>query len=173
VAVLFYASSLFGISFLSHVIVWRIHLPKRQGKVVGLLFFGFLCGGSLLFWKHGMDLSVFGLHPPSDLAQFLQFWLYYISLTLAYMITYSAVEADSPSLIIIMKIAERGSSGVSKENLARLINDEILMEPRLEDLLKDKMAELCEGKYRLRAKGMIMAHVFRFYRNIMGANKGG
>jgi hypothetical protein len=173
VAVLFYASSLFGLAFISQVIVWRVHLPNRQTKVICLLFFGFLSGGSLVFWKHGMAFSVFGLRPPDNLAQFLQFWLYYVSLTLAYVITYSAVEADSPSLIIIMRISESGTKGLSHKGLQALINDEILVEARLRDLLTDKMAELTDGKYRLRAKGVVMAQLFRFYRNIMGANKGG
>jgi hypothetical protein len=173
VAVLFYASSLFGLAFVSHVIMWRIHLPKRQARVVCLLFLGFLCGGSLMFWKHGGELSAFGLHPPSDLAQFLQFWLCYVSLTLAYIITYSAVEVDSPSLIIIMKIAEAGNAGLTSEALEVLVDDKILLDPRLKDLVTDNMAGLHEGKYRLTPKGAVMARLFVFYRKIMGVNKGG
>lgn len=153
--------------------MWRVHLPKRQTKVICLLFFGFLCSGSLVFWKHGTELSVLGLRPPDNLAQFLQFWLYYVSLTLAYVITYSAVEADSPSLIIIMKIAETGTRGLSREGLEALIDDEILVGARLEDLLTDEMAELRGGKYRLKTKGTVMAQLFRFYRKVMGAKKGG
>lgn len=171
--VLLYGSLLFGLSFFLHFIVWRIHVPKRQAKVVFLLFVGALCYGSFIFWKYDEKLSIFGLHPPGDLAQFLRFWVYYLSLTLAYMITYSAIEADSPSLIITMKIAEAGRSGLTKEGLEYSIDDDTLIEPRLKDLLTDKMAELHEGKYRLRMKGIIIAQLFRFYREIMRAGKGG
>jgi hypothetical protein len=170
---LFYASLLFGLAFISHVILWRIHLPKRQAKVVLFIFSGFLCCGSLLFLKYGAELSVFGLHPPSDLVGFLPFWLYYISLTLAYMITYSAVEVDSPSLIVITRIAEAGRPGLTQEGLDHLMDDEILVEPRLKDLLTDKMAVIHEGKYRLSKKGMMIAQLFRLYRTVLRANKGG
>jgi hypothetical protein len=89
------------------------------------------------------------------------------------MITYSAIEADSPSLIIIMKIHKAGNSGLARESLESVMNDRILIEPRLRDLLIDKMAAFEEGKYRLRKKGVLIAGLFRFYRAIIKAGKGG
>ncbi|MBW1859182.1 MAG: hypothetical protein JRI70_03680 [Deltaproteobacteria bacterium] len=171
--VLFYGSLLFGLGLVVHVVIWRVHLPKRQAKVIFLLFAGFLFCGSYILWKYRHGLSILGFHPPSDLAQYLQFWIYYVSLTLAYMITYSAIEADSPSLIIIMRIHEAGSSGLAKESLEGVMNDRILIEPRLKDLLVDKMADFQEGKYRLTKKGVLIARLFTFYRGIIKAGKGG
>jgi len=171
--VLFYGSLLFGLGFVVHFITWRIHLPKRQAKIIFLLFTGCLFCGSCVLWKYRQELSILGLHPPGDLAQYLQLWAYYISLTLAYMITYSAVEADSPSLIIIMRIHEAGSAGLAKESLEGIMNDRILIEPRLKDLLVDRMADFQEGKYRLRKKGVLIARLFTFCRGIMKAGKGG
>lgn len=171
--VLFYGSLLFGLGLVVHVVIWRVHLPKRQAKVIFLLFTGFLCCGSYILWKYRQGLSILGFHPPSDLAQYLQFWIYYVSLTLAYMITYSAVEADSPSLIMIMRISEAGKEGLPKESLEREIDDSVLIKPRLKDLLVDKMAEVHDGRYRLRGKGILMARLFTFYRNMMRAGKGG
>jgi len=99
--------------------------------------------------------------------------IYFIALTLAYMITYSAVEVDSPSLIIIMKISEAGKLGLTKESLEGEMDDSVLIKPRLKDLLIDRMAEVHEGRYRLRKKGILMARLFTFYRNMMRAGKGG
>ncbi|MBW1742170.1 MAG: hypothetical protein JRJ47_01910 [Deltaproteobacteria bacterium] len=171
--VLFYGSLLFGLGLVVHFVIWRIHLPKRQAKIIFLLFTGFLCCGSYILWKYRQELSILGLHPPGDLAQYLQFWVFYVSLTLAYMITYSAIEADSPSLIIIMRIHEAGSSGLAKENLEGVMNDRVLIEPRMKDLLVDKMADFQEGKYRLTKKGVMIARLFAFYREIMKMGKGG
>jgi hypothetical protein len=153
--------------------MWRIHVPKRQAKVLFLLFLGVLCCGFFICWKYGTKLSIFGFHPPTTLAQYLQISMYFLSLTLAYMITYSAVEADSPSLIMIMRISDAGKQGLPKESLEREIDDGVLIEPRLTDLLVDKMANVHEGRYRLRVKGILMARVFVFYRHMMGAGKGG
>jgi hypothetical protein len=172
-AVLFYGSLLFGLGLVVHLVMWRIHLPKRQAKMVLLVFLGVLCCGCFVFWKYGVKVSMFGLRPPGDLAQYLQLCIFYVSLTLAYVITYSAIEADSPSLVIIMRISEAGRSGLAREALNREIDNRILIEPRVRDLLVDRMAELHEGKYRLTTKGLLMARLFTFYRNVMRANKGG
>lgn len=172
-AILFYGSLLFVIAFALHLIIWRIHLPKRQTKVLLLVFFGVLGCGSFIFHKYALKLSILGLHPPGVMSGYFQIWLYFISLTLAYMITYSAIEADSPSLLIIKKISEAGASGLSKEILEREMDDNVLIKPRLKDLLIDRMAEQNEGKYRLRPKGFLVARVFIFYRNLIRANKGG
>jgi hypothetical protein len=153
--------------------VWRIHLPKRQAKTVFLLFVSVLCCGSFVLWKYPLRLSIFDFRPPGDMAQFLQLWMFYVSLTLAYMITYSGIEADSPSLVIIMKIHEAGESGLARESLETAMNDGVLIEPRLKDLLVDKMANFEEGKYRLRKKGLLIARLFTFYRGMMKAGKGG
>ena len=172
-AVLVYGSLLFGLAFVLHVVCWRIRLPKRQIKVLLLIFFGFLCVGSFILQRYALKISIFGLHPPSDVSEYFQFAIYFISLTLAYMITYSAIEADSPSLLIVMKISDAGKSGLSKEVLGRDMDDKVLIEPRIKDLLIDKMAEMREEKYLLTKKGLLMARLFKFYRDLMRANKGG
>jgi hypothetical protein len=172
-AVLFYGSLLFGLCLVVHFIVWRIRLPKRQAKVIFVLSLGGLCCGSFILWQYRQDLSILSLYPPGDLAQYLQLWIFHISLTLAYMITYSAIEADSPSLVIIMRISEAGRSGLAREALHRGIDNSILIEPRVRDLLVDRMAELHAGKYRLTMKGVLMVRMFTFYRNMIRANKGG
>ena len=172
-ASLVYGSILFGFAFVLHVVWWRIRLPKRQTKVLLLIFFGFLCVGSLILQRYTLKISIFGLHPPSDISEYFQLAIYFISLTLAYMITYSAIEADSPSLLIVMRISDAGKSGLSKELLERDMDDTVLLSPRIADLLIDKMAGIREGKYLLTPKGLLMARLFKFYRDLMRADKGG
>ena len=104
--VLLYGSLLFMAAFVLHVVVWRIRLPKRQTKALLFIFFGVLACGSLLLFKYPGTIIILGLHPPVAVPEYCRIWLYFVSLTLAYMITYSAIEADSPSLMIILKIAK-------------------------------------------------------------------
>ena len=171
--VLLYGSLLFCLAFLSHVVWWRIRLPKRQIKSLLLIFFAFLCVGSFILRKYALKISIFGLHPPSDVSDVFQLATYFISLTLAYMITYSAIEADSPSLLIVQEIFDAGKSGLGKEMLRLNMNDSVLVEPRINDLLVDKMVEMHGKKYHLTKKGLILARIFKFYRDLMRADKGG
>ena len=124
-------------------------------------------------WKYGPHLSVLRIYPPTSFAEHFQLSIYFFSLTLAYLITYSAIEADSPSLLIVRKILEAGSFGLSKKSLEDELDNSVLIEPRINDLLRDKMAELHEGKYRLKMKGLLLARLFTFYRNMLKVGKGG
>jgi len=155
------------------LVLWRIRLPKRQTRAIILLFVGTFCCGYFTIWKYGSHLCIFGIYPPNSLAEHFQLSIYFFSLTLAYLITYSAIEADSPSLLIVIKIFEAGSLGLSKESLEYELNNAVLIEPRINDLTRDKMAEFHEGKYRLRMKGILLARLFTFYRNMLKAGKGG
>jgi len=168
-----YGSLLFGVAFTLHIIAWRIYIPRRQTKILLLIFLGVLLLGSLILFRFAAAISTFGMHPPTAMVGCFRMWLFVVTLILAYMITYSAIEADSPSLLIILKIHAAGSSGLDKELVALQLDDGVLIKPRLNDLLVDKMAELHHEKYRLKAKGAFMARLFTFHRNLIRANKGG
>jgi hypothetical protein len=96
-----------------------------------------------------------------------------VALSLAYIVTYSAVAADSPTLIMILRIAEAGGAGMDRASLERAIDDNVLIAPRLKDLLTAQLVELDGETYRLTLKGVRWARLFAFYRNLIRAGKGG
>jgi hypothetical protein len=156
-----------------HLIVWRICLPKRQTKGIAIIFSGILVSGCVLYRYAVPVFNTFDAYRPFAPAEYVQLCLFFLSLTMAYLITYSAIEADSPSLVIIRKISEAGSGGLKKELLTKALGESNLILPRLKDLVIDKMAVVEHGKYRLKAKGIIMARLFKFYRHLMGTGMGG
>lgn len=83
------------------------------------------------------------------------------------MVTYSALEADSPSLVMIMTIAHSGSEGLSQKSFEEKINNDTLIVPRLKDALSEKLAYLNGNKYILTPKGRIIARMFITYRRII------
>ena len=89
------------------------------------------------------------------------------------MITYTALEADSPSLVMIRAIGNTKDKGLPKELFNKMLSDDVLIKPRIEDLLLDKMAYLDGDKYYLSKKGILMARIFVFYRGLMNVSKGG
>lgn len=157
--------ALIALAFLVHLIVWKIRIPGRQTKVLLLIFFGSLIVG----------LLVIGM-----LSSWIVCWLDYLhislfvtSITLAYMITYSAIEADSPSLVMIMAINRAGSDGLDKEAFEDLMTDECLIMPRIRDLILDQMVYLKDDRYCLTSKGVLFARIFILYRRLLKAQKGG
>jgi hypothetical protein len=111
---------------------------------------------------------------PNTLSEYLHILLFVTSLTLAYMVTYSALEADSPSLVMIISIANAGSNGLPKEQFEQLMTDEILIIPRMRDLLRDNLVYVEGEKYKLTSKGHVFVRIFIVYRHILNiAQKGG
>ena len=159
---LLYGLTLFFVAFFVHLAAWKIHLPKKQTKVLLVVFFGILIIGVLLFLKHGMAISAC-----------INLIFMYTALALAYITTYSAVEVDSPSLVMTMKIAKEGKAGLGIDSFNKQISNDVLVIPRLKDLLKAGFAYLENGKYKLTPKGLFMARIFKVYRKLLKREKGG
>ena len=99
--------------------------------------------------------------------------LFFISLALAYIISYSGVEADSPSLVMTLTIANAGPEGLDKKEFDKIMTNDILVKPRIRDLLLDKMAYKEGDKYKITPKGILFARIFIIYRKLLNAQKGG
>lgn len=148
-------------------------MPKGQTTALLEIFLITLFACLFILWfiqKLIITLNPFLLQ---NFSEYLHIIIFYISLTLAYIATYSAVEVDSPSLLIIMTIAQGGNNGFKKEELTKIIDDDLLVKPRAKDLLDDELVYLDSGKYKLTSKGFLMVNIFNFYRRLLNAQKGG
>lgn len=171
--VLFWGSLAFCLAFLLHFIIWKVHLPKRQTKIMMMIFCGVLITVVFTLYRAQVFIGDLGLPILSNLPEYLHVCIYFISLTLAYVVTYSAIEVDSPSLIMIIAIARAGREGFAEKEFEKIMTDDFLIKPRLDDLVIDKMAYLGEAKYRLTKKGLTIARIILFYRKILNLGKGG
>ncbi len=171
--VLVFGLSLFGLAFILHLAIWKIRLPERQVKTMLQIFFATLTAGILALWNAPPLFEIFGISPPDNIWEYLHICLMFVSLTLAYMITYSALEADSPSLVMVMSINSAEPWGLDKKRFEELMSDDILIMPRIRDVILDRMVYMDGGKYRLTPKGVLIARIFIFYRNLINAPEEG
>lgn len=171
-SVLCWSLEILSIAFLLHLLIWKIHLPKHQTKALLLIFFGMLVSGLLGLW--GMKALLPLRMIPTRFPEYLHIALFVTSFTLAYVITYSAIEADSPSLVMMLAIASAGPEGLPKARFEQLMTDDLLVLPRIRDLVRDGMLVMVDGTYRLTPKGKGFVRIFVVYRQILGiAEKGG
>ena len=171
--VLVWSIALLGLAFGLHLAVWRIRLPARQTRALLTVFFGVLVAGLAALGAAGVMAPRWAPYLPAWPAQFLHVGLFFVSVTLAYMITYSALEADSPSLVMIQAIADAGDDGLDDRRFDQAMTDEILVAPRVRDLLRDRLASLDGERYRITAKGRRLVRIFLLHRGLLGAGKGG
>jgi hypothetical protein len=164
---------LISIAFLIHLGVWKIRLPKRQTLALLWIFFGtFLL--SIPFFEfvlRGKNLAKPLL--PQNIIDYAHVFLFFTSFTLAYLITYSALEVDSPSLLIIKLIADAGPTGVEEETLKAKLSDDMLILPRINDLTLDKMAKWQGTRLQITPKGKWFVKMIMAYRSLLKASPGG
>ena len=160
-------------AFLLHLVVWRIRLPYKQTRTLVLIFYGIF-----LVWvlssRVALALNV-GLSQyfPDALAGYAHIFLLFNFLTFVYIGFYCLLEVDSPSLLIVRTIRDAGNLGVEKTELYRLLGDDILVKPRMQDLIRDNMAILHNGKYIITPKGSAMVRFLLFHRKLIGVDQKG
>lgn len=161
--ILYYETIIFIFAFFIHCLVWRIRPPRKNHSVFLLnIFFGIFIAS--IFCK-------VVLLPKT--ADYWRLFLLHSSLTLAYIVSYSAIEVDSPSLFILLNIAKGSSCGLSKESLYGIMSNEMLVVPRITDLVNDKMVFIDKDKYRLSPKGVFIISIFILFRELLKVPKGG
>lgn len=168
--VLFCGTALILFYFFLHLIIWRIRLPERGIKVLGQIFFWVLISGILFLWIAPFVIQSFRQITPGE---YFQICLFFTSLALSYAVTYSAIEADSPSIAMMMKAAGAGTEGLNDKEFEQMMTDEILIKPRIRDLLIDKMIYLERNEYKLTFRGLLFVSIFILYRRLLNLPKGG
>jgi hypothetical protein len=162
-SVLISGSLLFVIALLLHLAVWRLRYPANPIKTLILLF-----GAVLLFGI--IFLVLYASYTPFES---LYVVMLFSSLFICYLFTYSAIEADSPSLVIVSRIAKCGKEGLPSASIKESLGDDLLIEPRLKDLVGARLADLTGSKYKINEKGRLFLLPFVVFRNFLGLGKGG
>ncbi len=171
--ILFWGLAIFIAAFSFHLIVWKVRLPRRHTKVMLQMFVFTFIGGTILLFVAPVFFPGTGRYVPTGLREYLHVSLLFISLTLSYILIYTAIEADSPSLVIVNTIAKAGPDGLEEDRLAQMVNDDILIKPRIRDLVKDKMLSIDKDKYKITPKGILLVRTILLHRNLLTTRKGG
>lgn len=160
-------------AFALHLLAWRVRLPERHTRVILAIFFGTLAVALLLLPRIAARWPALGIPCPVPGASYVAIAGFVTAVTLAYMITYTVVEVDSPSLVMALAIHRAGPSGLPEAEFDRTMNDDLLVEPRIRDMVRDGLVREEGGLYRLTPKGDRMARLFILHRRLLGAGKGG
>lgn len=157
----------FFFCLLVHAVLWRVKYPKNRPVALISIFvlLPFAAGAA---WAL---LSSYGILPGPGFGteEWLAAALLQLAFASAYIMTYPAFEALSPSLAIVLLVGS--SNGMKKEEL-RFFSDRELLEPRIKDLLDSGLVEAHGNALAITAKGRLLAGFFVFMRAFLGLGKG-
>ena len=142
-----------------HLAAWRVRLPKSQLKALFLIF--------VSVWAVVVAASLAAGWPIKAVVEFLYFSLIYWSAALCYMITYSAMEGDSPTLSLTRHLHRRGEKGISHEEIEDFFRQRPFVGARVKALVTDNVFIEEEGGYRLSAGRYLFIRVILGYRRVV------
>ncbi len=149
-------------TFLIHVFWWRVNMPVRTIVALLSLFFSVMLMISIIAYTQ---------HVPLD--RIVQFALFYFSSALVYIILYTAIEHQSPTLCIIDKLHSAGKAGCAEAELYRALAVTEETERRLQSLENSHWVAIKEDRIFLTQKGELIARVFHCTARLFGLNLGG
>lgn len=152
------------VAFVAHLILWRWRLPRAQLKALLVIF--------VLVWilvslalQTGTIAANSGTGGP--LVGFLYFCLIYWPAAFCYMITYSAMEGDSPTLSLTRHLHRKGEEGVSHEEIEDFFRQRPFVGARVKALVADDIFVEEEGGYRLSPGSYVFFRVILGYRRVV------
>lgn len=162
-AILF-AIAWLALTFAVHVAWWRVHPPRRQTFAVLLFFVAAVPVGLLVAFFTGFarDLPDLVL-----IAQFLS------AAALAYTCIHSAIQQDSPALLVVTYVALAGPQGCTADDVRGALDGDLTLEPRLAEFERSGMIERRDGRFRLTDRGRRFRHGFELVRRVLGLPRGG
>jgi len=100
--------------------------------------------------------------------EWLAIYLIHFALASAYILSYPAIEAVSPSLAISLMVGDSNLHGVVHEDLMHIFDDEIVLEPRIRDLIEAGLIIESNGYFMVTHRGAKFVRCFMLLRRLLG-----
>ena len=142
-----------------HLTIWRLRFPKSQLKTLLAIFLSVWIAAIVLLFGSGC-LAI-------KLINFLYFSLIYWSAALCYVITYSAMEGDSPTLSLTRHLHGKGAEGISHEEIEEFFRQRPFVGARVKALVTDNIFIEESGGYRLSSGKYLFFRLILTYRRVV------
>ncbi len=170
-AILVNGLTIFGASLILHFIIWRIRLPQRQLLTLLAVFCCALIIG--LISVYFLSLIFSSRYSPKDGFEYFYVALFDFSFVLTYLLSYPAIEVESPSFLIVLSIDSASATGLARASLNQIITDDLFVGNRIQSLVLGKMVQLRDGVYRITPKGLSLLKFFASFRHLVSSGASG
>lgn len=158
---------LLTVAFVCHVAWWRIAWPGHTSSNLLALFLLVMALGFSVTFILGWSKYIW-----FENVQVVQTACLYLAGMAAYINTYPAIEAESPSLVLSRIISNKRS--ISQEELRELFPNSIVILPQIELAIQDGMIyRATDGALHLTQKGRVIGRLFLSYRKLVQRPPGG
>jgi hypothetical protein len=154
-------------AFLVHLLIWRLRKPKSPLKALLLILLAVIgLGLAALYFADGI-IGRIGLLRISGPAAYLHVALASISMALGYMVSYTLIEWDSPTLTIVTMIAQAGKNGLAEAELGTLADRLSFIHSRIQTLVRDNVMVEKDGRFIISPGRHMFYRFVLFYHRVI------
>lgn len=157
---------LLACSFVAQLVVWRVRLPRRHTHALLALFAGVPLIVAGVAWAAGHAVA-------SSAAEAARIVLFYCAYSLSYIVIYSAIENESPTLAIVSHVARAGPDGSSDAELETQFGRGTAMAARFAVLERGGWIRTEGDRIVLTTEGRTYARFFDGAARVFGLTLGG
>jgi hypothetical protein len=151
------------------IAVVRVFRPRNHALVITL------CFG--LASVAAMTVFFVFVHPCTDAVersvQTARLGLLLLSITLAHIATYSAIEDDSPSMAMVKMAWDAGHHGCSEKDFSQVMGDDLFLAKRIDAMRRDGWIECRKDQISLTPLGVIWGTLFAKVQRLLRMDEGG
>lgn len=168
--VFLYGFLFFIICLMIHITVWRIKISKISALLLVLIFVVIPgVGFSIVMLTDAGGIKDILSTNAIELAEIL---ILHISLSSAYIASYPAARAISPSLGILLIIKTSKEGKMTKEDIIKEYKGSIRVPTRFDTLRVYNLVSEKDACYKLKPLGKLIIIIFIFYRKLLGISAG-
>jgi len=154
-----------------HIAWWRIRIPKREVLSILIIFSAVILTGlsAILYFTDiivGDNQSLV-----SSIIHISHISFFYIIMMTIYIVIYTGLEDESPSLFLLLQILNSGKDGIEISKLYKSITNDTFIGPRIKFLIEEEMASVKDSRIIILSKGQKFLNVFRFIQNTLKLSK--
>ena len=168
----FYGALLFLVGFIVHVVLWRVRRPVNTTVTIILVFVVSVSTVWLALSIFSIFEGLTGFLPQEPVDKILSLLLA-LALAVSYIMTYPALENDSPTLKLVYLIAGKRQTGATEKELFRSFSNQKAVEPSITEMVSEGLVRMEGQSILLTERGHRLATIYRKWRVILGAEMGG
>jgi hypothetical protein len=142
-----------------HIVLWRCSRPRKTMRGLIAIFAAF--GGIAVL----AQMICADENRAFDAAYLI---CLYAALVLAYLISYTGLEGQSPSSLIAIAASAAGENGITRADILTLVTEDVFVLPRVTDMVGAGHMRADEyGRYHLTDRGRRFVRLFMLPRSLM------
>ena len=158
-------SALFCAGFVGHVLWWRYWRPRDDIRALVTSLF-------VLPTALATGLYAGGIIPALTARETLGAALVILAIGATYIMYYPAAQAASPTMLMVLKIAQSGATGIKRADLLGAFDEELLCKRGIELLGHERFAEERNGKFQVAPRGAFLLRMLNLWRGALGLSRG-